>query len=55
MKHFYEHLASGEDAASSLRLAKLEMLNTFGNPAEPYYWAGFTLTGDGVQWLPRRS
>ena len=55
MKHFYEHLADGEDAASSLRLAKLEMLNTFGNHAEPYYWAGFTLTGDGVQWLPRRN
>jgi CHAT domain-containing protein len=53
MKHFYEHLAGDEDAASSLRLAKLEMLSTFGNHAEPYYWAGFTLTGDGVQWLPQ--
>jgi CHAT domain-containing protein len=53
MKHFYDHLASGEDAASSLRLAKLEMLSTFGNHAEPYYWAGFSLTGDGIQWLPR--
>jgi CHAT domain-containing protein len=55
MKHFYDHLAGGEDAESSLRLAKLEMLSTFGNHAEPHYWAGFTLTGDGVQWLPRRN
>jgi CHAT domain-containing protein len=48
MKHFYTHIAQGEDEASALRDAELDLLNQLNNPA-PAYWAGFILTGDGSQ------
>ena len=47
MKHFYTHLAKGEDTGSALRQAKLDLLKQFGKDAAPSYWAGFTLVGDG--------
>jgi len=47
MRRFYARLATGADRASALRNAKLEMLERFGDQAVPYYWAGFTMVGDG--------
>ena len=46
MKLFYAALARGEDEASALRTAKLQML---AQPGErpPLYWAGLTLNGYG--------
>lgn len=41
---FYRRLVAGEKAAAALRGAQLEMLRT--DRAHPYFWAGYTLTGD---------
>ena len=48
MKQFYAHLARKEDEASALRNAKLDLLNQLGDRS-PFYWADFTLTGDGAK------
>ena len=46
MKVFYSRLSRGEPAPYALRMAKQDMLETFGSTsALPYYWAGFTLEG----------
>jgi CHAT domain-containing protein len=46
MKRFYTHLAMHEDKARALSRAKLDLLDR--NPGlSPYYWAGFTLWGEG--------
>lgn len=45
MVSFYFHLKAGETAAEALRHAQLEMLRRPGRQ-DPYYWAGFVLTGD---------
>jgi CHAT domain-containing protein len=47
MKGFYRHLAEGEDKATALRGAKLDFLQRNANMS-PYYWAGFTLWGEGT-------
>jgi len=47
MKRLYWHLADGEDKGSALRQAKLDLLKEFGEEAVPFYWAGFTLVGEG--------
>ena len=47
MKRFYSNLAKGVDRAVALQKAKLELIEQFGDDAVPYYWAGFTLVGDG--------
>lgn len=47
MRQFYKHLAAGEAIASALNAAKRDMMNTFGEQAVPYYWAGYTLEGVG--------
>ena len=47
MKHLYRHLADGEDKGSALRDAKIDLLKEFGDQAVPFYWAGFTLVGEG--------
>jgi CHAT domain-containing protein len=47
MKRFYSNLAKGVDRAVALQKAKLELIQQFGDDAVPYYWAGFTLVGDG--------
>ncbi len=46
MKEFYKHLARHEDKATALARAKLDLLQRFGETS-PYYWAGFTLLGEG--------
>ena len=47
MERFYSHLAEGEDKAASLRLAKIDMLQKYGDQASPFLWAGFIIVGDG--------
>jgi len=49
MNHFYKHIAQGESAAEALRAAQSEMLTEFGKDAQPYYWAGFMVIGDGTR------
>jgi CHAT domain-containing protein len=48
MKRFYSYLEKGEDGASALRLAKLDLMQQFGADAVPYYWAGFTMHGESL-------
>ena len=46
MKSFYGQLAHKNSALQALRIAKKNMLSTFGpTKAVPYYWAGFTVEG----------
>lgn len=49
MAHFYKYVAEGQSIAASLRAAQLDMLTAFGRDAQPYYWAGFTVIGDGTR------
>jgi CHAT domain-containing protein/Tfp pilus assembly protein PilF len=44
MERFYTHLRGGMGKAKSLRQAQLEVREEYPNP---YYWAGFVLSGDG--------
>ena len=52
MKRFYTHLAQGEDKATALREAKLDLLTKYGNQVSPYYWGAFVLIGDGGSPIP---
>jgi CHAT domain-containing protein len=52
MKRFYTHLARGEDKATALRDAKIDLLNQYGNQVSPYYWGAFVLIGDGGSPIP---
>lgn len=46
MKSFYAQLARNKTAPYALRVAKEDMLTSFGpTKALPYYWAGFTVEG----------
>jgi CHAT domain-containing protein len=47
MVRFYTHIVAGEDQASALRGAKLDLLEKYGRDVSPYYWSAFVLTGDG--------
>jgi CHAT domain-containing protein len=47
MQHFYRHIADGEDKASALRHAQMELIKEFVDEAKPFYWAGFIMVGDG--------
>ena len=47
MAHFYRQIATGKSVAEALRSAQMEMLKEFGSDMPPYYWAGFTVIGDG--------
>ena len=47
MKRFYTRLAEGLDRGSALRRAKLDLIEALGGEIAPYYWAGFTLVGEG--------
>jgi CHAT domain-containing protein len=48
MERFYTHIAKGEDKATALRRAKLDLLAKFvGRQVPPYYWGAFVLVGDG--------
>jgi CHAT domain-containing protein len=51
MRSFYKHLAGGEPVASALRLAQLETSRS-SQYADPFYWAGFTVVGDGSMVIP---
>ncbi|MFN0151932.1 MAG: CHAT domain-containing protein [bacterium] len=46
MDLFYDRLAEGEPVATALRRAQLEMRKS-PQFAHPYFWAGFTVVGDG--------
>jgi CHAT domain-containing protein len=50
MERFYTHLRSSKQIASSLRKAKLEMIDSEA-VSHPYYWAGFIVTGKSDQVL----
>ena len=52
MKRFYTHLAQGEDKATALREAKLDLLAKYGTQVSPYYWGAFVLIGDGGSPIP---
>ena len=52
MKRFYTHLAQGEDKATALRAAKLDLLAKYGTQVSPYYWGAFVLIGDGGSPIP---
>lgn len=47
MTHFYQQIAAGKTVAGALRDAQLGMLTEFGSDMPPYFWAGFTVIGDG--------
>jgi len=47
MKRFYANLAKGIDRGTALQKAKLDLIEQFGDDAVPFFWAGFTMVGDG--------
>lgn len=47
MRAFYHHLALGEPVATALRLAQLDVSRSRKH-AHPFFWAGFTVVGDGA-------
>jgi CHAT domain-containing protein len=49
MMRFYAHVAKGETIAGSLRAAQLDFLEDFGNDVPAYFWAGWTVIGDGTR------
>jgi tetratricopeptide (TPR) repeat protein len=53
MKQFYFALAGGQPEASALRQAKLQFLRSRLAWSHPRYWAGYVLSGDGRERLPR--
>jgi len=46
MRAFYHNLAAGKPVATALRLAQLDVSRDRRH-AHPFYWAGFTVVGDG--------
>lgn len=55
MKAFYQHLATGDSAATALALAKRDMLREGGTDVSPRSWAGFILIGNGDATLQNRQ
>ncbi len=54
LERFYVHLRSARPVMDSLRLAKLEMIDS-GVLSHPYYWAGFVVSGNSDRVIfPRR-
>lgn len=54
MKQFYYYaLRKRQPKAEALRSAKLKFLRSQTELANPAYWAGFVITGDGLSPLPR--
>jgi CHAT domain-containing protein len=49
MGFFYEHLAAGLEVREALRQAQLDFIKQFGDRAQPYFWAGFEVIGDGTR------
>ncbi len=54
MERFYTHIAEGQDKATALRQAKLDLLAKYGRQVPPYYWGAFVLLGDGGSPIPLR-
>ena len=54
MEAFYTHIAEGQDKATALRHAKLDLLTKYGKQVPPYYWGAFVLVGDGGSPIPLR-
>jgi CHAT domain-containing protein/tetratricopeptide (TPR) repeat protein len=52
MGKFYTKLSKGKNVSDALRDAQLEMIQDFGKEFPPYYWAGFSVIGDGTQRTP---
>jgi CHAT domain-containing protein len=44
MRSFYGNLSSGLSKTQALRNAKIAMMNS--SYSDPYYWAGFILSGN---------
>jgi CHAT domain-containing protein len=40
-------LAKGIDRGTALQKAKLDLIEQFGDDSVPFFWAGFTMIGDG--------
>ncbi len=55
MDRFYTHIAEGQDTATALREAKLDMLAKYGNQVPPFFWGAFVLIGDGSSPIPLGS
>lgn len=51
MRSFYHHLSGGESVATALRAAQLETSRS-SKYSHPFYWAGFTVVGDGSMVVP---
>jgi CHAT domain-containing protein len=49
MGFLYEHLAAGMSVSESLRQAQVDFIRDYGSKAQPYYWAGFEVIGDGTR------
>jgi CHAT domain-containing protein/tetratricopeptide (TPR) repeat protein len=49
MVRYYENLTAGMGRSEALREVQLEMINSQGRYAHPFYWAAFITTGD---WRP---
>jgi tetratricopeptide (TPR) repeat protein/CHAT domain-containing protein len=49
MVRYYEKLTAGMGRSEALREVQLEMINSQGRYAHPFYWAAFITTGD---WRP---
>jgi len=49
MEDFYQHLAKGESVAAALRSSQMNFIQTYGEKASPYLWAGFEVIGDGTR------
>jgi CHAT domain-containing protein len=47
MKRFYANLALGEDVGRAMQHAKRDIRERYGADAVPYYWAPFTVVGEG--------
>jgi hypothetical protein len=52
MGKFYSQLSKGKSVSDALRDAQLEMIQDFGKQFPPYYWAGFSVIGDGTKRTP---
>jgi len=47
MELFYERLATGLQVRDALHQAQLDFVRNYQEKAQPYYWAGFEVIGDG--------